>query len=185
MTFKAPSTGPTYLRLVLGFAGKADSAFDLGPATATGWQTTAVTLPSNMTGDTIVRIDLQIQPPTAVPKYQVRIGQPSVTDRDVTPIPPTGLTVLGAVNTGDNTQTNRLRWTASPSAVHHYNVYRKNPDQSRTRLGGTSNGAYFVPRLQRVGGESATIIDVETVGMTFTRSSAVSIMASWQAAGSR
>jgi hypothetical protein len=58
-------------------------------------------------------------------------------------------------------------------------VYRRNPGNDRTYLGGTSNDAYFVPQLDRVGSETSTVIDVETVSPTFDRSAPASVTVAW------
>jgi mannosyl-glycoprotein endo-beta-N-acetylglucosaminidase len=58
-------------------------------------------------------------------------------------------------------------------------VYRRNPDGSRTYLGGTSNDVYFVPLLIRVGSESSTVIDVEAVSATFALSAPASLTVGW------
>jgi mannosyl-glycoprotein endo-beta-N-acetylglucosaminidase len=95
------------------------------------------------------------------------------------PAAPTALTLLGSARISPATQTLRLSWTASAQPVRQYNVYRRNPGNDRTYLGGTSNDAYFVPRLDRVGTESSAIIDVEAVGPTFVRSAPASVTVTW------
>jgi len=58
-------------------------------------------------------------------------------------------------------------------------VYRRNPGNDRTYLGGTSNDSYFVPWLDKVGNETSTIIDVEAVSTTFNRSAPASVTLTW------
>jgi hypothetical protein len=58
-------------------------------------------------------------------------------------------------------------------------VYRRNPGNNRTYLDGTGNDAYFVPRLDRMGGETSTTIDVEAVAPTFARADPASVTVTW------
>ncbi|MDN3358535.1 hypothetical protein, partial [Actinomadura sp. DC4] len=179
VTFKAPASGPTYLQVAAGFAGRADPVYyDVGAAGSANWQTATIDL-SGAGGQTLVRLDLRIAPAARVNGYRMRVGQLAVVDGAQTPGPPSAITVLGTARTTATTQTVRMKWTASANPVHHYNVYRRNPDGSRTHLGGICNDAYFVPLLTRIGGEGSTTLDVEAVSPTFARSTAASATVSW------
>jgi endo-beta-N-acetylglucosaminidase D len=180
VTFRAAASGPTYLQVAATFAGSTDPAYyDVGTAASADWQTVPVSLGSR-TGQTLVRLDLRIAPPSPVSAYQIRIGQLAVTDGPLVPPAPPPVTLLGAARISPTRQTLRLSWTGGPPGpVHHYNVYRRNPGNDRTYLGGTSNVAYFVPRLDRVGSETATTIDVEAVSPTFARSAPASVTVPW------
>jgi endo-beta-N-acetylglucosaminidase D len=177
--FKTPASGPTYLQLGATFAGRIDPVYyDVGPAPSANWQTVPISLGSRQ-GQTLIRLDLRIAPTSPISAYQIRVGQLAVLDRPQTPAAPTSVTLLGTSRISPAAQTLRLRWTAPAGPVRHYNVYCRNPGNNPTYLGGTSNDAYFVPRLDRVGNETSTVIDVEAVSPTFNRSAPASVTVTW------
>ncbi|MEU8516014.1 discoidin domain-containing protein [Kitasatospora sp. NPDC048722] len=183
---KTPAAGPTKLRAVVSFTDAPDSftALDLGANTGTGWERHTLDL-SPYAGRTIAQIGLRAE--GSDPAYDVRIGQLAVYDGSVeSPAAPSRLTVLGAsdVVVGAS-QSLRLSWTAAPGGnVHHYEVYRRNADGTRTFLGATPNDAYFVGKLDRSGSEDGTVLDVEAVSTTYGRSTAASTTVAWTAAPS-
>ncbi|MBB6348018.1 hypothetical protein FHU36_004563 [Nonomuraea muscovyensis] len=91
---------------------------------------------------------------------------------------PSRLTVLGVTDVSPSRKSLRLSWTGA-RRVHHYDVYRRNPDGSRTHLGATPNDAYFVPSLDRVGAETTTTIEVEAVGAEYGRSTPAVTRVTW------
>ena len=94
------------------------------------------------------------------------------------------MTVLGTAERSATQLSLRLSWRPSAhGSVHHYDVYRRNPDGTRTYLGGTPNDVYFVPRLDRVGGETATTIEVEAVSTEYGRSPAARTRVVWPRGG--
>ncbi|MBD3278080.1 MAG: T9SS type A sorting domain-containing protein, partial [Candidatus Aegiribacteria sp.] len=64
-----------------------------------------------------------------------------------------------------------------------YNVYRLNPDNSRTFLWATPNSACFVPEVTRPLSEDQTEILVEAVSNEFGYSAAVSTTIDWVTTG--
>ncbi len=76
-----------------------------------------------------------------------------------------------------------MAWDASPDPTYVYNVYQRNPDTSRTFLGGTANTAYFVSNLNRVDDEISTTLEVEAVGLEFGHSTAVETLFYWDDTG--
>ncbi|MFG2917095.1 discoidin domain-containing protein [Kitasatospora sp. NPDC048298] len=181
LVVKTPAAGPTKLKAALSFtdAPGTFTTIDVGANSGTGWERHTLDL-SPYAGRTVAQIALRVE--GSDPAYDLRVGQIALYDGSVEkPAAPSGLTVLGASDvTPGASQSLRLSWTAAPGGnVHHYEVYRRNADGSRTFLGATPNDAYFVGRLDRAGGENATTLDVEAVSTTYGRSAATSTTVSW------
>ncbi|MFJ6383613.1 discoidin domain-containing protein [Kitasatospora sp. NPDC092039] len=181
LVVKAPAAGPTRLKAAVSFTDAPGSftTIDVGSNSGTGWERHTLDL-SPYAGRTVAQIALRVE--GSDPAYDLRVGQVALYDGSVeTPAAPSGLTVLGASDvTPGSSQSLRLSWTAAAGGnVHHYEVYRRNPDGSRTFLGATPNDAYFVGRLDRAGTESAATLDVEAVSTTYGRSTAASTTVSW------
>ncbi|MBV2155634.1 discoidin domain-containing protein [Kitasatospora sp. SUK 42] len=178
---KTPAAGPTKLKAAVSFTDAPGSftTLDVGADSGTGWERHTLDL-SPYAGRTIAQIGLQVA--GSDPAYDLRVGQVALYDGTTeTPAAPGGLTVLGASDvTPGSSQSLRLSWTAAPGGnVHHYEVYRRNADGSRTFLGATPNDAYFVGRLDRAGAETSTTLDVEAVSTTYGRSTSASTTVSW------
>ncbi len=181
LVVRTPAAGPTKLKAAVAFADAPNSftTIDVGADSGSGWERHTLDL-SPYAGRTIAQIALRVD--GSDPSYDLRVGQVALYDGAVEkPAAPSGLTVLGASDvTPGSSQSLRLSWTAAPGGnVHHYEVYRRNADGSRTFLGATPNDAYFVGRLDRAGGEAATTLDVEAVSTTYGRSNAASTSVSW------
>ncbi|MFI6183847.1 discoidin domain-containing protein [Nonomuraea sp. NPDC051191] len=178
VVFKAPAAGATNLRAAVAFtdAPTTFTTFDLGSAAGTGWERRTLDLSAHA-GKTIAQLGLQAAGSNDA--YDIRVGQLSVYDGAVdVPAAPTGVSVLGVTDVSAGRKSLRLSWSGSGQA-HHYDVYRRNPDGTRTYLGGTPNDAYFVPQLDRVGTETSTTIDVEAVSPEYGRSPAASTTVAW------
>ncbi|MCT4353811.1 discoidin domain-containing protein [Streptomyces sp. Je 1-79] len=182
---KTPAAGPTRLKAAVSFtdAPTAFTTLDLGSTTTTGWERKTLDL-SAFAGRTIAQIGLEAA--GSVHSYDIRVGQLAVHDGAVdTAAAPTGFTVLGATDVSAGAKSLRLAWTPSASgSVHHYEVYRRNADSSRTFLGATPNDALFVPRLDRAGTETSTTLDVEAVSTEYGRSPAATTTVAWAPGGS-
>ncbi|MFD4531616.1 discoidin domain-containing protein [Kitasatospora sp. NPDC058397] len=181
LVVKTPAAGPTKLKAAVSFTDAPNSftTIDVGANSGTGWERHTLDL-APYAGRTIAQLALRAD--GTDPAYDVRIGQISVHDGEVgAPAGPSGLTVLGASDvTAGSSQSLRLSWTAAPGGdVHHYEVYRRNADGSRTFLGATPNDAYYVGQLDRAGTEDATTLDVEAVSTTYGRSTAASTTVGW------
>ncbi|MCG6495495.1 discoidin domain-containing protein [Kitasatospora sp. A2-31] len=182
VVLKAPAAGPTSLKAAISFtdAPTAFTTLDLGANSGTGWERHTLDL-SAYAGRTIAQIGLQAE--GSNPAYDLRIGQLALYDGAVdAPAAPSGLTVLGASDVvAGSTRSLRLSWTApvGGAPVHHYELYRRNADGSRTYLGATPSDAYFVSRLERAGGESSTTVEVEAVSTEYGRSPAAATTVSW------
>ncbi|MFJ8667534.1 discoidin domain-containing protein [Streptomyces sp. NPDC093600] len=182
---KTPTAGPTRLQAAVSFtdAPTTFTTLDLGSTSTTGWERRTFDLSAHH-GRTIAQIGLRAS--GSDPSYDVRIGQIAVYDGTVDrTTAPTGVTVLGTADAGPARKSLRLTWTAPASAagsVHHYEVFRRNADGTRTFLGGTPNDAYFVPRLDRAGSETTTTLDVEAVSTEYGRSPAATTTVAWSSA---
>ncbi|MFI9554699.1 endo-beta-N-acetylglucosaminidase [Nonomuraea endophytica] len=179
---KTPAAGPTRLKAAVAFTD-APSTFvplDLGSTGGTGWERKTLDL-SAYAGRTIAQVGLRAE--GAAGAYDVRVGQLAVYDGAVdVPGAPSGLTVLGATDVSATRKSLRLSWTGS-GRPHHYDLYRRNADGTRTYLGATPGDAYFVPQLDRAGSEASTTLDVEAVSAEYGRSGPASTTVSWSGTG--
>ncbi|MFI8083874.1 discoidin domain-containing protein [Kitasatospora sp. NPDC086009] len=181
LVLKTPAAGATGLKAAISFtdAPGTFTTVDVGANSGTGWERHTLDL-SAYAGRTIAQIGLQVE--GSNPAYDLRVGQLAVYDGVVdAPTAPSGLTVLGASDVvAGSSQSLRLSWTASASgSVHHYELYRRNADGSRSYLGATPSDAYFVNKLERAGTESATTVEVEAVSTEYGRSAAATTTVSW------
>ncbi len=146
------------------------ATLDLGPAASAGWNVETLDL-SGFAGETLAGLSL-IVPASAGSGFEIHVGKMAVYESDDAPAAPSGVMVERRVDEAENEITLRLRWTASPDAdeVHHYEVYRLLPNESRQFLGGTSGTAYFVPSLARVEGQASIPIEVVAITPTGVRS---------------
>ncbi|MFE5963907.1 discoidin domain-containing protein [Streptomyces sp. NPDC056463] len=180
VVLKTPAAGPTRLKAAISFtdAPTTFTTLDLGSTTTTGWERKTLDL-SAFSGRTIAQIGLQAA--GSVPSYDIRVGRLAVHDGAVdTAAAPTAVTVLGATDVSAGAKSLRLAWTPSASgSVHHYEVYRRNADSTRTFLGATPNDALFVPRLDRAGTEPSTTLEVEAVSTEYGRSPAATTTVGW------
>ncbi|WP_344623497.1 endo-beta-N-acetylglucosaminidase [Kitasatospora arboriphila] len=185
VVLKTPAAGATHLRAAVAFTDSPTvfTTLDLGSTTTAGWERRTLDL-SPYAGRTIAQLGLRTTGST--PSLDVKVGQLAVRDGTVdTAAAPSGFTVLGSTDVGPTRKSVRLAWTPSATgAVHHYEVYRRNPDGSRTFLGATPNTAWFVPQLDRAGTETSTVLDVEAVSTEYGRSAAASTTVTWSAAAS-
>ncbi|NLP05855.1 hypothetical protein GX411_07875, partial [Candidatus Fermentibacteria bacterium] len=156
---------------------------DAGNTASEGWTLGTWSL-SQFSGRTLEAIGLRFSSASAVPDYDIRVGRLGILEGPPDPpLPPSGLWVEGFYQTDDDHGTIRLRWTHSPDPVRRYNVYRLNPDASRTLLGATPSNAYFVPEIARVGSEDTTTVMVEAVGPDFSASGYASTVVAWTTTG--
>ncbi|MFD9035807.1 discoidin domain-containing protein [Streptomyces sp. NPDC059567] len=177
---KTPAAGPTRLKAAISFtdAPTTFTTLDLGSNGTTGWERKTLDL-SAYAGRTVAQIGLQTA--GSVASYDVKVGQIAVYDGAVdTAAAPTAVTVLGTTDVSPTRKSLRLSWTASAAgSVHHYEVYRRNSDGTRTFLGATPNDALFVPQLDRAGTETTTTLDVEAVSTEYGRSPAATTTVGW------
>ncbi|MGK4579437.1 endo-beta-N-acetylglucosaminidase [Kitasatospora sp. HPMI-4] len=185
VVLRTPAAGDSHLSAAVSFTDDPTrfTTIPLGATHGSGWERRTLDL-SGYKGRTIAQIGLRVAAPSPVASYDVRIGQLAVYDGPVSATAaPTALTVLGATDVSATRKSLRLSWSAPKAgAVHHYEVYRCDPDGSRTFLGGTPDDAYFVPRLDRFGTESTTTIEVQAVSTTYGRSTVATARISWAGA---
>ncbi|GAA4693474.1 endo-beta-N-acetylglucosaminidase [Streptomyces youssoufiensis] len=99
----------------------------------------------------------------------------------VTPGAPANVRNLGTVALPNSRKGLRLAWTPSAPepAVHHYEVYRRRPQNaSPLYLGGTPNTVYYVDQLDKQGQTTITL-DVVAVGPDGTRSASTPFCFTW------
>jgi mannosyl-glycoprotein endo-beta-N-acetylglucosaminidase len=172
IAYKTGSVGPTHMEAGLAFQSNPSQFqyLDVGNAPSAGWNLKTFDL-SPFAGDTIAAISLYFTG-GAGPGYQMKIGRIGVRAGSVeSPSPPSGLYVENKVEEIPGQKaTLRLRWDHAPGEVYEYNVYRRNPDDTLTYLGGTANNAYFVQSVERVGDEESVTVEVEAVSPEFGRS---------------
>ncbi len=156
---------------------------DVGDTTTDGWNTKEFDL-SAFSGQTLARLSLRFAAAAPVSGYTIHVGKLAILQgpADV-PQPPSNLMIVNKVEPTPQTATLRLTWDHSADDVHAYNVYRRNPDDSLTYLGGTANNAYFVALLERVGVEVETTVEVEAVGLEGGRSGTTTTSFLWDDMG--
>ncbi|MES2570963.1 MAG: glycoside hydrolase [Verrucomicrobiota bacterium] len=150
---------------------------DVGSTTSAAWNTRLFSLGA-FAGRTLAVIGLRFKAAAPVNNYTIRIGQIAVFNGPLSsPAAPSLIKVESVHPVDPTTATARLKWTHSADPVYYYNVYRRNPDNSRTWLGATPNNAYFVPEIKHTTAETFASIEIETVGLDFGTSSVVSTRA--------
>lgn len=177
--FKTGSIGPTNMQIGLAFESNPSTFiyFDVGNAAASNWNLKTIDIGS-YSGQKIFRIALYFTGGFGS-GYQIKIGRLSLYNgaTDI-PNPPSNLFIENKVDEQDFV-TLRLRWDHSTSETYYYNVFRRNPDNSITYLGGTANNAYFVPYVKYEQSDSLVSILVQTVGNEFGESSFAETTFEW------
>ncbi|GAA4090416.1 endo-beta-N-acetylglucosaminidase [Nonomuraea soli] len=165
--------GSGSLQARLSFTDGSSATITLGAPSGGGWERRTIDLAPHA-GKTVAQLGLQ-----TTGTVDLRVGQLALYDGTVdVPAAPTALTVLGSTDVSATSKSLRMGWSAGGAARHH-ELYRRNPDGTRTFLGATPNDAFFVPRLDRVGTETSTVIEVEAVSAEFGRSSAATATVTW------
>jgi mannosyl-glycoprotein endo-beta-N-acetylglucosaminidase len=186
IAFRTGTAGePSHMQVALDFTDTSGASefLDVGSAVTEGWNLETLDL-SGFSGRTLEALGLRFASATAVPGYHILVGRMGVLDGPPDPpLEPSGLWVEGFYQIDDNHATIRLRWSHSPETVYQYNVFRVNPDDSRTFLGATPDNAYFVPEIVRVGEEDTTTVEVVAVGPDFSASDPVSTTVAWTTTG--
>ncbi len=184
----AYSTGSsgTPSNMEIGLAFEDPEIFDylaVGSSTTEGWNTVTIDL-SAYSGRQLSVIALRFDASSAASGYEMKVGQLGIiSGTQDTPAPPTNLYVESFQQIDDDRGTVRLRWNHSSDMAYMYNVYRINADDSRTWLWSTPNNACFVPMLNREAPETATTIEVVTIGEEFGVSSPDTTSVSWTVTG--
>lgn len=182
LAYKTGTAGsPSYMKVALAFEDSPGTYqfLDVAATSSAGWNTQTFSL-SAFAGRKIAVIALRFEAPSVVSGYNMRVGQIAVRNGATSsPAPPSSIVVERVSASDATTATARVKWTHSPGAIAHYNVYRRNADNSRTWLGATPNNAYFVPQVKRVVGESFVPIEIETVAPDYGFSAAAATNLFW------
>ncbi|MEU9250485.1 endo-beta-N-acetylglucosaminidase [Streptomyces sp. NPDC048270] len=133
------------------------------------WRRTRVGL-SALAGRTAYGLAVRI---TGLGKEAVawRLGILSVRDTAAgrRPASPAALTVDAAARHEDRARL-RLSWRRAAGPVRQYTVSRVLPDGTRRFLGGTCGTALYLPAVERVGRERATVLEVRAVDELYAAS---------------
>jgi endo-beta-N-acetylglucosaminidase D len=149
--------------------------FAAGTSVGSGWNTVEFPL-SVHAGKTVAAIALRFSSVSAIGGYDLRVGRLAVFDGvPSAPAAPSAVVIDATGGTSGGFATARVRWTHSPSARYGYNIYKRNPNNSRTWLGSTPNNVFFVPEIARVGSEAAASLEIDTIGQEFLFSAPVVI----------
>ncbi|MFI5238043.1 MAG: hypothetical protein ACHQLA_08900, partial [Ignavibacteriales bacterium] len=179
VAFKTGSIGATNMKVGLAFENDPSSFtyFDIGYTTSSDWNLETIDIGS-LSGQKISVIAFFFTGGFGS-GYEIKIGRLIIYNGTIdVPNPPTNLFVENKVDE-PGFVTLRLRWDHSTSESYYYNVFRRNPDNSITYLGGTSNNAYFVPFVKYEPGDSAVSILVQTIGNEFGESSFAETTFEW------
>ncbi len=175
IAYKTGTSGtPSNLQVGLTFEDGVDlgplELLDVGPTTSAGWNLKEFDL-SAFAGQTLAKLSLRFSSAAPANGYAVNVGRLALIEGAVdVPQPPSAVNIENSVEPDPQTATPRLTWDHSSDEVFAYYVYRRNPDDTLTYLGGTANNAYFVAELNRVDMEAETTIEVEAVGLECGRS---------------
>ncbi|MGH1364108.1 MAG: endo-beta-N-acetylglucosaminidase [Calditrichia bacterium] len=174
------AAGPTALSIGLRFEDLPlfEEFIALGSATTSDWEMQTLDL-SGQAGRKLIEISLRFDA-AGINSYDMRLGRLAVYDVNASaPAPASMVSVERKVEESPSEATLRLRWTGSSDEVYYYNIFRVNPDNSRTFLGGTANTAYFVPSVERVGDESTVTLEVIAVGLDFQNATPATTTFTW------
>ena len=172
---------PTHMQVALSFNDAPSTwvYFDVGSTTDAGWNTREFDLEAH-DGRTIGAIALVFDGDAADDDFEIKIGRLGVIEGVVdAPAAPSNLIVDDKVEDVADVASLRLKWDPSSSEIYYYNIYRRNPDKTRTYLGGTTLTAHLVPSCDRVGDENSTTIEVEAVSPEFGHSSSATTTFTW------
>ena len=182
LVYKFASAGTsTRLSCGVAFSDNPDvfEYYNVGNAASAEWNEIRFDLSAHA-GKNISVLSLMFNADVAVPDYEIRIGRLAVMDGQPPAVaPPTSLMVDEVYLASADQGSLKLSWNESPSDAVYYNVFRVNPDMTRTYLGGTPNNAYFVQEINRVGSEATVTIEVETVGHGFNHSTPATAQFDW------
>jgi mannosyl-glycoprotein endo-beta-N-acetylglucosaminidase len=179
ITVKTGNIGQTNMQIGLAFENDPSTFiyFDAGSTTSTSWEIKTIDI-SAYNGQKISMIALLFTGGFGA-GYEIKIGRLSIYNGTIDiPNPPTNLYVENKVDEQDFV-TLRLRWDHSESQTYYYNVFRRNPDNSITYLGGTANNAFFVPFVKYEQGDSVVSVLVHTVGNEFGESAFAETTFEW------
>ena len=156
VVFKTGKKEPANMKLAAAFEDNPSQYeyFDIGTPESESWNTKSINLGS-YSGKTIAVIALYFEGAN-INGYEIKVGQISLYNGTISkPSAPSNISIEKKTDeTGYLTL--RLKWEPSSDKTDHYNIYRKNPDNSLTYLGGTPGTAYFVQRIDRIAGDTET-----------------------------
>lgn len=173
IAYRAPGAGPSDLWVGLSFVGS-EGMFTWFAVEATvdgDWHTQTISLAAHA-GQTIAVISLRCESAGGEVGFERKIGRLGVISGAVdAPASATNSVLDDAIITPNFKEASlRIQWDASPDPIYEYLVYRRNPDLSRTFLGGTPNTALYIPTLVRAGAETTAVLEIEAVSAEFGRS---------------
>lgn len=172
---------PSYMQVGLAFEDSPGTItyYDVGSTTVAGWNTALLDIGAQA-GRRIGLIALRFGAANVVQSYNVRVGLLSVYNGQVsTPEPPLNVALDRAYNLGWTNFALKLKWDHAAQSRYYYSIFRRNPDQSRSWLGGTANNAFYFPEIKRIGSEPAALIEIETVGNDFGSSAPAVFAFNW------
>ncbi|GJM44947.1 MAG: hypothetical protein DHS20C21_17890 [Gemmatimonadota bacterium] len=170
VAYRAPAAGPSHIKVGLSFETNvaAFTWFDVDPTSDGSWHTQEIPIGAHA-GETIAVISLRFDSPGFQPGFERKIGRLGVIAgaADIPGAPANAMLEDTLITPNFKEAALRLQWDASPDPVYHYRVFRRNPDLSRTYLGGTPNTALYIPRIVRAGAETTAVLEIEAVGPEF------------------
>jgi mannosyl-glycoprotein endo-beta-N-acetylglucosaminidase len=182
IAYNMGAIGPTSMQVGIAFESDESSfAFsDVGPAASAGWNLETIDVGAHA-GQTIAILSLRFATQGSIPAYEMKVGRLGLLDGPADePASPTNAYVEDVLFSIDRrTASVRLRWDRSPDPTYTHYVYRRNPDASRTFLGGTPNDALFVAELVRAGAETTAVLEIEAVSPELGRSAPETTIVFW------
>ncbi len=173
IAYNTGAIGPSSMQAGLAFESDESSFvfFDVDSTGTTGWDTQTIDVSAHA-GETIAVMSLKFEAPGSIPAYEMKVGRFGLLDGPVdVPAAPANAVLDDVVFSIDKRMASvRLQWDHSADPTYSYYVYRRNPDLSRTYLGGTPNNALFITELVRADAETTAVLEIEAVSPEFGRS---------------
>ncbi|MDC1107223.1 T9SS type A sorting domain-containing protein [Prolixibacteraceae bacterium] len=157
--------------------------FPLGNSTTAEWNIKNIAI-GQLAGKRIQSISLMVEG-SAGSNYEMKIGRFSVlNETPVAPVAPSNLEVVNQLEATAEVASVSLSWDHSPDVdmqrIYYYNVYKKNLDGTRTHIGGSTCGGYFIQELKRLPNEQKVTIEVVAVSNDFAYSEPITIPIGFQ-----
>lgn len=152
-------------------------AYDL--TDGTGWISNTVDI-SDRAGKLLYALGIRVESETDTEDCQVNLGRLSILNGEYSaPAAPEGFTLDQILYRDAYTAEMRVYWQTVEGAVA-YEVYKRNPDGSRSLLMQTPAAAMYLPTVERLAEETNVQLEVVAVGVDGTRGEGTPMTISWR-----
>ncbi|WP_336773541.1 endo-beta-N-acetylglucosaminidase [Paenibacillus sp. MMO-58] len=177
-----PSLTASHMQVGISFSDDPNQFvyLDAGDAPGGSWTTKSIPL-GQYAGKRIAAIGFGFASDTVISGYTVNIGQLSVSGGAGQPSQTLEPSAPAMVNefTGGIIADARLTWTKTDPAAALYEIYRLKPDGTREFLGATPNDAYYVSKINRIGKEMQTTLQIVGIDRDFRHGAPATVTLNW------